>query len=88
MGTVRRVLTVCAIGGIAYISFKGALAVLRDVRRYDRIREMSGEGPVARQIPKILREIAAKERGTATEFIRVLAELPHDTARYLRLMAM
>jgi hypothetical protein len=88
MGTFKRVLTVCAIGGVSYISFKAALAVLRDVRRYDRMRRMSGEGPIVRQIPKMLAEIASKERGTATECIRVLAEFPHDAARYLRLAAM
>ena len=88
MRTARRLITICAIGGISYIAFKSALVVLRDVRRYDRMREMSGDGPIAYQIPQILGEIAAKERGMPTELVRLLAELPKDAARYLSIQAM
>lgn len=79
---------ICAIGGVSFVAFKGALLALRDMRRYDRIREMSGEGPLARQVPQIVGEIVAKERGIPAEVIRVMAELPRDLARYLALSAM
>lgn len=88
MRTASRIFTVCAIGSMSFITIKTALLALRDARRYNRIREMSGQGSIARQLPQIFAQIAAKERGMLFEFLRVLAGLPNDASRYLAIRAM
>ena len=56
----------------------------RDLIRYNRMREMSGDGPLSQDVPKMLRQVISKESGTPLELARVVGGLPKDAARYLK----
>ena len=84
----RNLLLLGACAGFSLLAARGAWLVSRDMRRYNGLRAMSGDGPIGHELPEIARQVLAKEHGMPLEFARVLAGLPKDALRYLKIRAM
>jgi hypothetical protein len=79
--------------GIALLA--GVIASLRvarstadDIRRYDRLRAMSGDGRLVFQLPAIASGMLAAERKVLPNVAALILSLPSDAVRYARLKAM
>jgi hypothetical protein len=59
-----------------------------DVRRYDRARAMSGDGPLLFELPAVLASVFAAERKALPELFTGLSSLPSDALRYAKMKAM
>ncbi|HET7814252.1 MAG TPA: hypothetical protein VFL13_07745 [Candidatus Baltobacteraceae bacterium] len=62
--------------------------MLGEWARYERIREMSDEGPLLEEMPKIAGETLLQERAFARELISFTFKFPVEIARYLRMESM
>lgn len=79
--------------GLAFTA--GAIAALRvaqagasDVRRYNRMRTMSGDGPLTSEIPAIVARVLEAERKALPVLLSTLVTLPSDALRYARMKMM
>jgi hypothetical protein len=77
-------LALAALGYVARIVILSAA----DWQRYDKIREMSNEGPFAAELPAIAAETARKQSATAREFAAFMTHAPYEFARYLRALSL
>jgi hypothetical protein len=64
------------------------LRMADDMRRYNRILEMSDEGPVANQFPSLMMQVLSEERATVKEWLALVMTFPGDLARYFRMESM
>jgi hypothetical protein len=88
MRNFKRLLKLLAIGGACVLVARTAAGATDDLRHYNRLREMSDEGPIWQELPEMIREIAAKERGLPLQIAGVIAGLPADIARYIKIKTM
>jgi hypothetical protein len=88
MSKTRNLVLLGALGVASVFAARAAWFAARDLRRYNRMREMSGQGPLSRELPAMAREVFANERASAPNFGALIASLPKDAARYLKMRAM
>jgi hypothetical protein len=88
MRKFKTLLKLIAIGGACVLVARAAAGTVGDLRHYNRLREMSNEGPLWQELPEMIREIAAKERGLGPQIAGVIASLPADLLRYIQIETM
>lgn len=59
-----------------------------ELRRYDRIRSMSNEGPTLEETPDLMMQTMVRERETLKDIVAFFKALPKDIARYLKIESM
>ncbi len=79
----RAILAVVVLYGIKFALKAGGEWV-----RYDKIRAMSNEPPVATEIPKLAGQAAMEERATLVEIAQFFAKMPIELGRYLKMESM
>ncbi len=67
---------------------KQALSMQGDLAHYNRLRAMSGDGPLREEIPAMLGQIKENFAKASPQLHGVLGSLPADAARYARIKAM
>ncbi len=85
---IARLLTGLAVAGGALVSLRFAFSVAADVRRYDRMRAMSGDGPLAAEMPEMVGRIVESERKSLPGLLPTILGLPSDALRYARMKLM
>jgi hypothetical protein len=75
-----------AVGAAA--SLRLGMMVAADVRRYDRARAMSGDGPLLFELPAMLASVIAAERKALPQLFSGISSLPSDAVRYAKMKAM
>jgi hypothetical protein len=88
MKRTKRLLSLLTLGAAALLTARAALGAASDVRRYNRLREVSNERPLWSELPKMLRDVTDKERHAPLNLWQTLAGLPADFARYARIKSM
>ena len=84
----RNLLIALAAAGLGWLAVRTARALAADVGRYNRIREMSGDGPISDELPEMARKIFASEAKTPGMILDALRSIPSEGARYLKIEAM
>ncbi len=83
----KRLMTAAA-AALAYYGIRFAIKAGKEWVRYDKMREMSNEPPVASEIPKIGAEIFSQEQDAAAEFAQFIFKVPLEIARYFKIESM
>ena len=78
------VTTALALAAAAYVA-RFSAKLLAELARYERIREMSDEGSLWGEVPKIAGETIRGERDFATEMLAFFVKAPYELARYFRM---
>ncbi len=76
--------TALALTAAAYAA-RFAAKMLTELARYQRMRDMSDEGPMAQEFPKLAGETLVEERAAAREWGSFMVKFPVELARYLRM---
>jgi hypothetical protein len=82
---VFKVIAVMAAAG--FVAHKAFISA-QEWQREDRMREMSGEGPLAQDIPSILGQSIAAEGQFFSELAKFAMKFPAEVARYIRAESM
>ncbi len=84
----KRIVTIAVASAVAAALARLAMSVAKDVKRYNRLREISGEGPLWSELPAMLREVVRRECEAPLDLGGVIAGLPADLERYANIKAM
>jgi hypothetical protein len=78
------------LGALALTAWVARKAVVSaaEWQRGDRMREMSNEGPLSRELPRILGESIAAEGPFVGELAKFAMKFPQEVARYIRAESM
>ena len=88
MKPTTRILSLLALAAAGVLATRAVRSASSDFRRYNRLREISGEAPVWSELPEMIREVTDKERHAPLNLWETLAGLPYDLARYARIKSM
>ncbi|MDQ2873276.1 MAG: hypothetical protein M3R35_09130 [Candidatus Eremiobacteraeota bacterium] len=83
----RYIVGALALAG-GYWLIKQAISMQGDLAHYNRLRAMSGDGPLREEVPAMLQQIKENFAETSGQLHGVLGSLPADAARYARIKAM
>lgn len=84
----RTVAGTIVTGAIAIWATRFMLKMAQEVRRYDHIRSLSNEGPIAEETPEIAMQIMREQQQTVKEWVQFLMRFPKDAARYMKIESM
>jgi hypothetical protein len=75
-----------AVGAVA--SLRLGMMFAADVRRYDRARAMSGDGPLLFELPAVMASVFEAERKALPQLFAGFSSLRSDAVRYAKMRAM
>lgn len=80
----RNILTTALALAAAAYAARLAAKTLAEWSRYERIREMSDEGPLLQDAPKLAAEVLNGERDFFKELATFFVKSPYELMRYLK----
>jgi len=81
----RNILTAAlALTAAAYIA-RGTAKTLAEWARYEKIREMSDEGPLTQEFPELVAQTIRREGDFLRELATFALRFPYELYRYLRM---
>lgn len=84
----RKIVTTALALAIAGYMVRMGILTAFEWRREDKMRAMSDEGPLSREIPKLLAQTLIEERVFVRELAMLVMKFPLEMARYLRAESM
>jgi hypothetical protein len=73
--------------GALYLAAAG-LKASAEIRRYNHMRAISGEGPLSEELPGLAKDILIDEGHALKELGNFMLSAPKDLARYLKIESM
>jgi|HubBroStandDraft_4_1064222.scaffolds.fasta_scaffold373617_1 hypothetical protein len=85
---LKAIIAVAAVAVVAPYAVRMFSSVARDAARYNRMRRMSGEGPLLEDFGAVIKDIAKAESRAVGDIVDSVASVPADAARYARIKMM